>query len=704
MPSQLFTLARSFKAAANGRIYIGKIDTDPTIPENQIQVYLENEDGSFVPMAQPIMINAGGYPVYGGQIAKFVTVEGHSMAVYDAYGAQQFYFPNVLKYDPDQFKILISGPGGAGMIGTTQGATVQSFINTALSKMLYVTPQQFGAKGDYNPVTGTGTDDTLAFRSAISAAISSGYMAVYVPAGFKYLVTDELNLGGAGYRGNIGVSLIGGGVDNTIIYFLPPASDTPLISAKGGSGTNTGRSVSNMTLFSVGESRRGIGIEVEGACFFYVDNVNIRFMNYGVRLHNNLSGQFTEFNRFSRMRIDRNNINIYYLITSGNNSFHGNTFNEIQSQILDGGYSIRVVSNSGGRAHLYNTTHNINMFGSTSGANAYAISMTMCNCDYSWANLTHEGNVIYQSTDDSWWHNYGNAYGFNGTLTFDAPVAARLGVPACFIFDNTTSMSAGNGTFTDPSIIIPYPDAYPQVFDINYSNRALSGSFPGIFRVRSASLTTVQSLAFANYDNDVLGFRFGSIPDNGKNQSFKTKWNLNTQGTVISGHNTGNAVALSYVNSSTLSSKRVIVNASSFIPGNDNDTTCGGPSNRWSVVYSATGTINTSDVKLKLFRDTKDNIASSERSAAIAIKSSIRAYQFIDALDEKNGYARFHFGVGAQVVHDILKSSGLSPDDYAFLTEEQWDDQYEDGVLVKEAGSRWGIRYDELTMFILMNT
>ncbi|HBB8702411.1 phage tailspike protein [Escherichia coli] len=105
MPSQLFTMARSFKAVANGKIYIGKIDTDPVNPENQIPVYVENEDGSHVPVSQPIIINAAGYPVYNGQIAKFVTVKGHSMAVYDAYGAQQFYFPNVLKYDPDQFSI-----------------------------------------------------------------------------------------------------------------------------------------------------------------------------------------------------------------------------------------------------------------------------------------------------------------------------------------------------------------------------------------------------------------------------------------------------------------------------------------------------------------------------------------------------------------------------------------------------------------------
>ncbi|STM04820.1 putative tail spike protein [Escherichia coli] len=113
MPSQLFTMARSFKAVANGKIYIGKIDTDPVNPENQIQVYVENEDGSHVPVSQPIIINAAGYPVYNGQIVKFVTIQGHSMAVYDAYGSQQFYFPNVLKYDPDQLRQELASDRGA---------------------------------------------------------------------------------------------------------------------------------------------------------------------------------------------------------------------------------------------------------------------------------------------------------------------------------------------------------------------------------------------------------------------------------------------------------------------------------------------------------------------------------------------------------------------------------------------------------------
>ncbi|EMN1409376.1 hypothetical protein ROS59_001364 [Enterobacter cloacae] len=112
MPSQLFTLESSFKAASNGKIYTGQIDTDPTITSNQIQVYLENENGEHIPVSQPISINMAGYPVYGGQIAKFVTVQGHAMAVYDAYGVQQFYYPNILKYDPDQLRQELAGPDG----------------------------------------------------------------------------------------------------------------------------------------------------------------------------------------------------------------------------------------------------------------------------------------------------------------------------------------------------------------------------------------------------------------------------------------------------------------------------------------------------------------------------------------------------------------------------------------------------------------
>ncbi|EAB1664400.1 phage tail protein [Salmonella enterica subsp. enterica] len=115
-PRPVFTESRSFKAVANGKIYIGQIDTDPVNPANQIPVYIENEDGSHVQIAQPLIINSAGKIVYNGQLVKIVTVKGHSMAIYDAYGYQVDYIANVLKYDPDQLRKELSSPGGVELV------------------------------------------------------------------------------------------------------------------------------------------------------------------------------------------------------------------------------------------------------------------------------------------------------------------------------------------------------------------------------------------------------------------------------------------------------------------------------------------------------------------------------------------------------------------------------------------------------------
>ncbi|MBU9829887.1 right-handed parallel beta-helix repeat-containing protein [Rahnella sp. FC061912-K] len=191
MPSQLFTLARSFKAAANGKIYIGKIDTDPTIPTNRIQVYLENEDGSHVPVNQPILINAGGYPVYLGQVSKFVTIEGHSMAIYDFIGVQQFYFPNILKYDPDQFQQRLSsysdGQGDALVAVKQPIEHAKEMTQHAFNSLEVNLAHIKGGDPD-------GTDTQLAMQSLINHLSSKGGGSLNVTVSGTYLFSSELTL------------------------------------------------------------------------------------------------------------------------------------------------------------------------------------------------------------------------------------------------------------------------------------------------------------------------------------------------------------------------------------------------------------------------------------------------------------------------------------------------------------------------------
>jgi hypothetical protein len=111
---------------------------------------------------------------------------------------------------------------------------------------------------------------------------------------------------------------------------------------------------------------------------------------------------------------------------------------------------------------------------------------------------------------------------------------------------------------------------------------------------------------------------------------------------------------------------------------------------------------------LKTFIDVEE----AERLAALAIKAVIKKFKFNDSIESKGlENARLHFGVGAQTVKAILESHGLIAESYGFFCFDQWNDEYEDVVdadgdivgqkLIRAAGDRYGIRYEELAMFIL---
>jgi len=80
------------------------------------------------------------------------------MAVLDAYDVQQFYFPNVLKYDPDQFSSRLAGGGvgeGDALVGVKQATPNSVLITQHDVNLQTVSIQQYGGKDDYNGTTGT---------------------------------------------------------------------------------------------------------------------------------------------------------------------------------------------------------------------------------------------------------------------------------------------------------------------------------------------------------------------------------------------------------------------------------------------------------------------------------------------------------------------------------------------------------------------
>lgn len=208
-PRPIFTDSRTFRAVANGRIYIGLIDTDPTIPANQIPVYIENEDESLVQIPQPLIVNAAGKIVYGGQLVKVVTVAGHSMAIFDAYGLQVDYIADVLKYDPDQFRPQLASfdPPGTNLIGTKGGVNLTQYLDRV-----------FMFIDDLPGVDKTGVlDSSAALNTAITTYSGVGVEFIGNPSS-TYLFTSTVQCVGVS---NITLNFNGAKIMDNVQGFIP---------------------------------------------------------------------------------------------------------------------------------------------------------------------------------------------------------------------------------------------------------------------------------------------------------------------------------------------------------------------------------------------------------------------------------------------------------------------------------------------------
>lgn len=156
-------------------------------------------------------------------------------------------------------------------------------------------------------------------------------------------------------------------------------------------------------------------------------------------------------------------------------------------------------------------------------------------------------------------------------------------------------------------------------------------------------------------------------------------------------------------------------------PGTDGTIANGWSNKRWSQVYASTGTIETSDERLK-----KDIRPIDESVFKAWGKVEFKQFLFNDAVAEKGSAARIHIGLIAQQVIAAFASEGLDAMRYGIVCYDKWDAQeavterfkvvtreethnedgsvkepeefhYENRVLTpaKEAGDCYSIRYEE---------
>jgi len=272
------------------------------------------------------------------------------------------------------------------------------------------------------------------------------------------------------------------------------------------------------------------------------------------------------------------------------------------------------------------------------------------------------------------------------------------------------------GTFVDAAISISNLGGSPNT----WSNGILMGAQNGANALGSDS-TAIKITSPHNTTIDVTGI---TVPTIINHNAFVAKVNGNQDVVLELGNKSvNNSNAIQFFSTSTglpsasinsgstgviaLACATAVIDAPALQPQQNNVTALGTGSFRWTQVFATNGTINTSDGRNKQQVRT---LSDKEKIVATKLKSVIRAYKWNDAVESKGDGARIHFGVIAQDVKTAFEEDGLNADEYGIFCYDEWDaiedeKDFEGNIVIsgREAGNSYGVRYNELTMFILAN-
>lgn len=643
----------------NGKVFYGTEGANPVT--SPLTVYWDAEGTQ--PAAQPITIQ-NGRPSRNGAAGTVWVSENYSLLVRDSAGRQVIHAASIAPGSLASNVLFLQA-------GT--GAVPQSGQDKARE---FVTPLDFMTAAQRTDVTSGAI--AMDHTAAVQAALNTGRTVDLL--GYSYRVNNltaalvSAGIVSSGRMGQLIKNANGPAITSSADYFEMQGVQVVGSSYTGDNIVATGNHPRFVLCSSYGTPGRalkatGAHVQIDGTCGSYTTT---DVAGYDIEI--GVSGTATLYHQIQGVYTSQSGGGIL-LIDTGSHTIRGGQIGKLTIQVGTG-----PAGTNGG------------MTGPLRIAGAVTVGVsnaTFQGCQFN-DNVTLTAGVTGVSIDSSNPFAVGkdiidNSGNLNNTLTRNAytgsvPVMARMR------FGGSTSAAGLNW---DPSTGVMKPD--------------------GTWQIRSG-----KQLQFLDASGNVVG---ACVYDGSYNGSWAAA--TGTAYGIIGGGSGG-----MYLSAGGTSVAQAY--SAGFRPNTDNTLNLGSASQRWATVYAGTGAIDTSDARLK--QQVRD-LSVAERAVAVRVKGLLRAFKFNDAVAQKGDGARIHFGVIAQDVAAAFAAEGLDAHAYALFCYDEWEAadavlHHTDAVeevrdeegnivapgepaittVVKEAvqaGSRYGIRYEELLAFVL---
>jgi len=709
LPLDYFPDPTKGRPVFNGSVYIGNPDTDPEVLGNRKAVTLRQEDGTEVPITsagQPLVTGAGGVVLYSGSPVQVLTVGNYSIKVLNAQGVQVYYVESALDGEPlsgtdgvKNFKTLAeaiadnslvwdatnskgdalniaertAGNGGGSMwdVVLTSSVTPNTFnivVSTAsplLSLVLRgdtITLKQFG-------VLGGASDDTLAIQAAIDDP------RPMLGDGQTYQITSEIEFKAA-YKVFI--------ANNTVLE--NSANLNPLCSV--------GTTDAGLTVEQIGISQlkfKGNVLTTSGVTL------------WGEQATAAVGGTGKRSRNCSFTGLTVNGVGAGYAlrIFSWQHNITDFTINRDCLQGIWGDYECNNVTMT--NAYLTDCTQESVSLGIATDVPGSFIPVTSFKLDGPTVQSSGGTNGAIHIKDAKGTQIIGPYFEGNNVKT-NASVYIDTVAQGTSITDTWNAGGAG--------FIIRDLGINTRVLGLTTSNVASAA-----VQLESSSVgAIVERLVFIPggagnlfVDNSSTGtsrFNDGRKVNSIIVSSFEPTILLedlsggavnNKVGSLLNGRlpgfykAVGNVPQFRYDN--TADTFSVGAATLELFCETDNQCKLGRASNRWTEVFSANGTINTSDAREKT---AVSSLSPSEIKASMEIGRAIGTYKFLSAVEKKGDSARLHVGLTVQRAIEIMEVNGLDPFSYGFICYDEWG-----ADLTNEPGNIYSFRYEQLNQFIM---